>query len=237
MARRSEQKRGRTLNSKFEDERESLLVNVIPKNESQADFMELMRTKQIVVANGSAGTGKTFLAATHAANRYLRDSRLKILLSRPYVTMGRSAGLLPGTLEEKMAPFLAPLTSVLKAQLGKKYEADFGKNIQFQLVESIRGLDLQDAILLVDEAQNLTIDEIKSIVTRIGDNAQIIFTGDSYQSDLKPNESGLEWLCDMIEKYNIRGADFVEFGPEDIVRSELVKHFIQAFDKEGRYGK
>lgn len=182
-------------------------------------------------------THNTFMAATHAANRYLADSRLNIYLSRPYVTMGRSAGLLPGTAEEKMAPFLAPLTSVLKKQLGKKYEADFGKNIHIQLIEAIRGMDLQNAILLIDEGQNLTVDEIKSVVTRIGDNAQIIITGDSYQSDLKKGESGLEWLCNLIEDYNIKGADFVEFGPEDIVRSGMVKEFIMAFDKEGEKGK
>lgn len=222
----------RAFDEKFQDQRQSMIVNVVAKNDAQKQFLQALRDNQIVIANGSAGTGKTYIAATHAANAYLRNPSLTIYMARPYVTMGRSAGLLPGTLEEKMAPFLAPLVSVLKNQLGDKYIADFGKNIHIQLIEAIRGTDLQDSILLIDEAQNLTIPEIKSIVTRLGENSQIIFTGDSYQSDLKEGESGLDWLCDMIDKYDIKGADFVEFLPDDIVRSGLVKRFVQIFDKE-----
>lgn len=224
---------GRDFAEKFEDERKSLQVQVSPMNESQALAIEAFKNNQIIVLNGSAGTGKTFLAATHAANRFVGDNRLNLYVARPYVPMGRSAGLLPGTLEEKMAPFLAPVLSVLRKQLGPKFEADFGKNIHVQLIEAIRGLDLENSILLIDEAQNLTIPEIKSIVTRLGKGSQIILTGDSYQSDLKPGESGLEWLCNLIDRHDIKGADFVEFGPEDIVRSGLVKRFVEIFDSEG----
>lgn len=231
--RKTEIRRGkRSFDEKFQDQRQSMIVNIEPKNDAQRFFIKALKENKIVIANGSAGTGKTFIAATHAANAYLRDPSLTLYLARPYIPMGRSAGLLPGTLEEKMAPYLAPLISVLKNQMGEKYVADFGKNIHVQLIEAIRGTDLKDSILLIDEAQNLTIAEIKSIVTRLGDNSQIILTGDSYQSDLKPGESGLDWLCDLIEKYNIDGAEFVEFLPEDIVRSGLVKKFVQIFDKE-----
>lgn len=227
-------KRGtRRFNEKFDDERQSKIVNILPKNDAQADFIEVLKDCDIAIARGSAGTGKTFLAATWAANEYLRRSNLKIYLSRPYVPMGRTAGMLPGTIEEKMMPFLAPLVGVLKSHLGDKFEADFGKNIQIQLVEAIRGIDLEDAILLVDEAQNLTKDEMKSIVTRLGKGAKIIFTGDTKQSDLKKGESGLDWLCYMVEKYNIKGVDWVDFRPEDIVRSGIVRQFVMAFDKEG----
>lgn len=223
----------RTFDDKFSDERTALIQEIRPMNEAQALFVDVLKKNQIAVAMGSAGTGKTYMAATHAANQYLRNPSTTIYMSRPYVTMGRSAGLLPGTIEEKMAPFLAPITGVLKSQLGKKYEADFGKSIQVQLIEAIRGLDLKDAILIVDEAQNLTRDEMKSIVTRLGSGSQIILVGDSKQSDLPKGESGLEWLVDLIEKYDIKGCDFVEFGAEDIVRSGIVKRFVEIFDEEG----
>jgi phosphate starvation-inducible protein PhoH len=86
----------------------------------------------------------------------------------------------------------------------------------------------------VDESQNLTRDEIKSIVTRLNENnSQILLIGDSKQSDLKKGESGLEWLIEMVEKYDVKGVDFVEFGPEDIVRGGIVKEFVKIFDREG----
>lgn len=230
---RERSQRNRSFEDKFEDERKSMIVNINPKNEAQEDFIDVLKTCKIAIARGSAGTGKTFMAATHAANEYLRRQNLKIYMSRPYVPMGRTVGMLPGTAEEKIAPFLAPITNVLKSQLGKKFDADFGKNIQIQLVEAIRGLDLEDAILLVDEAQNLTREEMKSIVTRLGKGAQIIFTGDTRQSDLKKGESGLDWLCDIVNKYDIHDVDWVDFGPEDCVRSGIVKQFLLAFDEEG----
>lgn len=223
----------RVFSDKFEDERISRINTIVPKTDAQADFMSSLNTSQIVVGMGSAGTGKTYLAATHAANQYLKESGKTIYISRPYVTMGKSAGMLPGTLEEKMLPFLAPIVSVLKKQLGPKFDIDFGKNIHVQLIEAIRGLDLSNAILIVDEAQNLNREEIKSIVTRLGENSQIILVGDSRQSDLPAGQSGLEWLVDLIDKYDIQGCDFVEFGPEDIVRSGIVKEFVKIFDKEG----
>lgn len=224
----------RKFNEKFSSERETKVVNIQPKNENQADFLHVLKHNQICIANGSAGTGKSFMAATHAVNRYLQDPSLTIYLARAYVPMGRSVGLLPGEIESKLTPFLAPLINPMRKQLGPKFDADFGTRIQIQMTEALRGLDLVDAILIVDEAQNLTRDEIKSIVTRLNEkNSQILLIGDSKQSDLKKGESGLEWLIDMVEKYDVKGVDFVEFGPEDIVRGGIVKEFVKIFDKEG----
>lgn len=224
----------RKFNEKFSSERETKVVNIQPKNENQADFLHVLKHNQICIANGSAGTGKSFMAATHAVNRYLQDPSLTIYLARAYVPMGRSVGLLPGEIESKLTPFLAPLINPMRKQLGPKFDADFGTRIQIQMTEALRGLDLKDAILVVDESQNLTRDEIKSIVTRLNENnSQILLIGDSKQSDLKKGESGLEWLIEMVEKYDVEGVDFVEFGPEDIVRGGIVKEFVKIFDKEG----
>lgn len=229
---RKQKEEGRSFGEKFMEQRKALVAHVEPKTVNQKFFLDALKDQQIVIGMGSAGTGKTFLAATHATNEYIRDSRKKIYIARPYIPMGNSVGLLPGEIEDKIMPFLAPLTSVMKAQLGPKFEADFGKNIQIQLVEAIRGLDLQNAILIVDEAQNLTIEEVKSIATRIGENSQIILIGDSAQSDLPDGESGLPWLIDLAADYDIEGIDFVEFTSDDIVRSGLVKRLVKAFEAE-----
>lgn len=225
----------RTLNPHFENERKSKIVNIVPMNEAQASFLEGLRSDVLIVGNGSAGTGKTYISAAHAANKLLSVGNHKIIVSRPYVAMGKSAGLLPGTLEEKLAPYLAPILTVLKESLGTtKYNADFGKTIQVQLLEAIRGMDFQNCTVIIDEAQNLTIEEIKSVVTRIGRDCQLILVGDSYQSDLKTGESGLEWLCDIVGKYKIKEASVTRFTSKDIVRSGICKTFVEIFDKEGK---
>ena len=223
----------RSFDEKFLDERESLVKTIVPKNDAQEDFLDVLQECQICIGRGSAGVGKSYLAATFAANEYLKNSNLKLYLSRPYVPMGRSVGLLPGSAEEKISPFLVPITNVLKKQLGKKYEADFGTNIQIQLIETIRGLDLEDAILICDEAQNLTIEEMKSVVTRLSRGGKIILIGDTLQSDLDKEESGLDWLIYMVDKYDIKGVDWVDFKPEHCVRSGIVRDFLFAFDEEG----
>ena len=232
--RQEKREESRKFNEKFSDERASKIVNIQPKTRNQADFIEALKHNQIVIGQGSAGVGKSYMAATHAVNCYLQDPSLTIYLARAYVPMGRSVGLLPGEIESKLTPFLAPLINPMRKQLGPKFDADFGTRIQIQMTEALRGLDLKDAILVCDESQNLTRDEIKSIVTRLNEsNSQIILIGDSKQSDLKKGESGLEWLIDMVEKYDVKGVDFVEFGPEDIVRGGIVKEFVKIFDKEG----
>lgn len=232
--RKEKREDSRKFNEKFSEDRTSKIVNIQPKTENQADFLRAMKHNQIVIGQGSAGVGKSFMAATHAINCYLQDPSITIYLARSYVPMGRSVGLLPGEIESKLTPFLAPLINPVRKQLGPKFDADFGTRIQIQMTEALRGLDLKDAILVVDEAQNLTRDEIKSIVTRLNEkNSQILLIGDSKQSDLKKGESGLEWLIEMVEKYDVKGVDFVEFGPEDIVRGGIVKEFVKIFDAEG----
>lgn len=233
-AKQAKKTAGREFVEKFCAERQARRVTIHPKNENQELFLKSLAEDKICVGMGSAGTGKTFMAATHAANVYLQRPNTTIYIARPYVTMGNTVGLLPGEVEDKLAQFVAPLTSVLKKQLGSKYDADFGRNIKIQLVEAIRGLDLQDGILIVDEAQNLTIEEVKSITTRIGENAQIILIGDDAQTDLQDDDSGLPWFVDLVDRFDIPDIGFVEFGVEDIVRSGMVRDLIVAFGREAR---
>lgn len=226
--------KARVFKEKFEEERQSKVVKLVPKTEAQAAFIECMKNNQVAIGMGSAGAGKSFLAGSFICNEYLTNPDIKILLARPYVPMGgRTVGFLKGTAEEKLEAFVAAQTSILKEQLGSKFVSDFGKTINVQLLEAIRGLDLKNTILWVDECQLLSRDEFKCILTRISEGGKVIFTGDPLQSDLRDAESGLEWVIDMIVKYDIKGCDFVEFTDEDCVRSGVVKAWLKVFDKEG----
>lgn len=224
----------RSFDEKFDNERESKTVNILPKTQAQRDFLQVMRDNQCALGIGAAGGGKSYLAGTFIANEYLKNPGMKILLARPYVPMGgRTVGFLSGDANQKLEAFVAAQTSILRNQLGKKFDADFGTNINIQLLEAIRGLDLKNTWLWVDECQLLTREEFKCIITRISAGGKCIFTGDPAQSDLRGEISGLDWVCDMIEKYNIKGCDFVEFTDDDCVRSGLVKDWLRVFREEG----
>ena len=225
---------GRKFNDKFTDEREARVVHINPKTEAQQDFLDCMRNNQIALGIGSAGAGKSFLAGSFIANEYLRNPGMSILLARPYVPMGgRTVGFLSGDQNSKLEAFVSAQTSILRKHLGKKFDADFGLTINLQLLEAIRGLDLKNTWLWVDECQLLTREEFKCILTRVSDGGKVIFTGDPVQSDLRNEESGLDWVCDMIEKHDIQNCGFVEFTDEDCVRSGVVREWLRVFEKEG----
>ena len=225
---------GRKFAPKFNDEREAKVVHINPKTQAQGDFLRVMRDNDVAIGLGAAGSGKSYLAGSFIANEYLRNPGMSILLARPYVPMGgKTVGFLSGDANQKLEQFVAAQTAILKKHLGKKYEADFGLTINIQLLEAIRGLDLKDTWLWVDECQLLTREEFKCILTRISAGGKVILTGDPVQSDLRGEESGLDWVCDMIEKYNIKGCDFVEFTEEDCVRHGVVREWLNVFKKEG----
>ena len=225
---------GRKFKDKFSDERESKIVHINPKTQAQEDFLHVMKDNDVAIGLGAAGSGKSYLAGSFIANEYLRNPGMSILLARPYVPMGgRTVGFLSGDANQKLEHFVAAQTAILKKHLGKKYESDFGLTINIQLLEAIRGLDLKNTCLWVDECQLLTREEFKCILTRISAGGKAIFTGDPVQSDLRGEESGLDWVCDMIEKYNIKGCDFVEFTDDDCVRSGVVREWLRVFEKEG----
>lgn len=225
---------GRKFREKFAEEREAKVIHINPKTEAQQDFLDCMRNNQVALGIGSAGAGKSFLAGSFIANEYLRNPGMNILLARPYVPMsGRTVGFLSGDQNQKLEAFVAAQTSILRKHLGKKFNADFGLTINLQLLEAIRGLDLKNTWLWVDECQLLTKEEFKCILTRVSEGGKVIFTGDPVQSDLRNEESGLNWVCDMIEKHNIQGCDFVEFTDDDCVRSGVVREWLRVFEQEG----
>ena len=206
-------------------------VHIEPLNDKQRDCYIDLLSSPCVILLGPAGTGKTFLAASVAAKELSERRIRRIILSRANVPTGKSLGAFPGTVEEKMTPWLLPITDVLRDQLGNGFFEHAMKtgSIVIQPIETIRGRSFDDAIVLMDEAQQLTIEELKAITTRIGENAKLFLMGDRAQRDVSTD--GLGWLINLVEKYNLPVGNH-SFNSDDIVRSGLCQAFVKAFEKE-----
>ena len=201
--------------------------NVKPLNYIQGEYLRAIHENSIIFGIGSAGTGKTYIAATYAAGELFHRRIKKIVLTRPNIETGRGLGFLPGTLEEKYAPYLEPFDQIFTNSLGRGfYEYALNKN---QIVPKplgfMRGTTFEDCIVLLDEAQNATRDEMKMILSRIGKNCKIIVSGDQEQSDI--SNSGLLDATQRLE--GIEDISVIRFRDEDIVRSKLCKQIILAY--------
>lgn len=221
---------GRIRKEKFNTSKPALL----PMNEAQADYIEALWRAQQVIVLGPAGTGKTYIAATKAADLYDAGHIHKIVLTRPNVASGRSIGFFPGTLEEKMSPWMAPVLDVITDRLGPAVVDIAIKHKAIEIVpfETMRGRSFNDAFVLLDEAQNTTHAEMKMFLTRIGDNTKVVINGDIQQSDLREG-SGLTKAIHMVKTYGLP-VPVIEFGVEDIVRSDLCRAWIEAWIKEDK---
>lgn len=217
---------------KFDEEHKA--KPIVAKNENQKKYLHSLQFDTVSVGKGSAGSGKTWCAAAVAANKYLKGEIKQIIVARAYVTMGNSTGFWPGTVEEKLLPFVAPILNTIKERIGDaKYQAEFMKTIKIQPLEAIRGMSFPaGTYLLVDESQNLTVEEVRSIVTRLETGSQVAFCGDDKQRDVK-GISGIVYLANLIKKYELPNCSVIEFTPEDIVRSGLTKAFVEIFEQEG----
>lgn len=200
---------------------------VKPLNYIQEEYLNAIKTNEVIFGIGSAGTGKTYVAASYAASELFHRRTRKVILTRPNVETGRGLGFLPGTLEEKYAPYLDPFDAVFTRSLGKGfYEyALKNKDIEPRPLGFMRGATFDDAIVLVDEAQNASIAEMKMLLSRIGKNTKMIFSGDTGQVDI--DDSGLEDAANRLQ--HIRGIEVVHFLDTDIVRSEMCKRIIMAY--------
>lgn len=201
--------------------------NVKPLNYIQEEYLRAIHENSIIFGIGSAGTGKTYIAATYAAGELFHRRVKKIILTRPNIETGRGLGFLPGTLEEKYTPYLEPFDQIFTNSLGRGfYEYALNKKqIEPKPLGFMRGITFDDCIVLLDEAQNATRDEMKMILSRIGKNCKIIISGDHEQSDI--NNSGLLDATNRLE--HIEGIEVVRFRDEDIVRSKLCKEIILAY--------
>ena len=220
----------------IETEKKRPTVRVEPKNQGQSEYMQSCGNCPCTIVIGPAGTGKTFIAASLAAQALADRTIKRIILSRPNVPTGKSLGAFPGTVEEKMAPWLIAITSTLKRQLGAGFVEMAMKTgeIQIQPIETIRGQSFDDAVLLFDESQQLDVDEVKAIVTRIGENSRLVLMGDILQRD--NHAQGLEYIMGLADRHDLP-VDVHEFNSDDIVRSDICKQFVKAFEAEARDGK
>lgn len=204
---------------------------LLAKTEGQLALIRAIKANPQVVVVGPAGTGKSFIPATLAAD-WLREGKIKkIVLCRPTVSVGRTMGFLPGDQHEKIMPWMIPLIEPLNARLGKSFVEHAIKTgkIEIAPLETMRGRTFRDAFVILDEAQNCDLEELKMLVTRIGEETQLVIDGDIAQADRK--DSGLSQLIRIAEKYDI-GCEPVTLTLDDVVRSGITKQWLLAFHEE-----
>ena len=225
-------KRGPAANDQPQQHREpqreqAYVKNVQPKSEGQAKLMEAIDRCHMTLALGPAGTGKTYLAIAKAVE-YLRAGKIgRIVLCRPAVDAGENIGFLPGDMEEKLAPYLRPLYDALQDRMSaKQVKAMIAEGqIEIASVGFMRGRTLNNAFVVVDEAQNCTYVQLKMILTRLGWNSKMVVTGDPAQSDLLPELSGLRPVADKLE--GMAGdVGVIRLAQGDIVRHPLVAKML-----------
>lgn len=193
----------------------------------QGEYQEAIRNNDIVFGIGSAGTGKTTIAANYAAEQLCFKRIDKVYITRPNVESGPGVGFLPGSLEDKYAPFLQPFESAFKKSMGLGFYNYClkSKKIEAKPLGFMRGDTFEDCVVLVDEAQNCTKKDFKLMLSRIGNNCKIIISGDNWQSDI-PNSG----LIDAVERLSsVADIQTVNFLDADIVRSEMCKAVIMAY--------
>lgn len=214
--------------------RSSAAFHIQAKNTTQQYLMDCINDKTMTVVIGPAGTGKTFCTGMKAAQLFLKGDYENIVLSRPNISTGKSLGAFPGTVQDKMEPWLKPISTVLQEGFGKgKYEYLVQKEqIQIQPIETIRGQSFNNSIIIMDESQNLTLEEIKAVTTRVGEGSKLILMGDPNQNDLtKGKECDLIRFVELCHRHNI-DAPIVKFGLDDIVRSDIVAQLCKMFYNE-----
>lgn len=201
-----------------------------PKSQMQEQYIKSMMENQIVFGIGPAGTGKTFLAVAYALGQLLNGKKHKIILTRPIVEAGESLGFLPGDLAQKINPYLRPLYDAMEAMVSIQNIRRLEENgsIEIAPLAYMRGRSLQNATVILDEAQNTTKEQMKMFLTRLGENANAIITGDISQVDLpRHKDSGLIHAMQILQ--GIAGLDFIRFDSRDVVRSRIVQHIVNAY--------
>ena len=207
---------------------EANFKEIRPLTEAQSVYLDAIKHNDIVFGIGSAGTGKTYVAASYAAGQLFHRKISKIILTRPNVETGRGLGFLPGKLDDKYAPYLQPFDHVFTKTLGSGFYQYALKNrdIEPKPIGFMRGMSFDYAVVLVDEAQNLTKTELKMLLSRVGKNCKVILSGDPRQVDIP--DSGLDDAVYRLS--NIPGIQIVKFEDDDIVRSKMCKQVILAYN-------
>jgi len=205
---------------------------VFPKSKNQAEYIRGMRESEICFCIGPAGTGKTFLAIAHALQMLLSKKMRKLVLTRPVVEAGENLGFLPGDLAQKIDPYLKPLYDAMESLVPYDIinRMEETRSIEIAPLAYMRGRSLNDCMVILDEAQNTTKEQMKMFLTRIGSGTRAVITGDSTQIDLaRKTDSGLLHALDILREVDGLNFSFLHTG--DVARNPLIKKIIQAYNE------
>ena len=235
-------KKGRRLSSSYDCamtyyeegfDMEMETPTVIPKNDTQREYNRALYSisKPMVFAVGPAGTGKTMLACCAAIHGYNDKTYKKIVMTRPAVSVEEDIGYLPGTLEEKMDPWTRPIMDIFSEYFS---QGDIQYMIKEKIIEIcplayMRGRTFKDAFIIADEMQNSTPNQMKMLLTRIGEGSKMIVTGDLKQHDRKYEENGLKDICERIQNKQYKRIEYIQFEFKDIERSPIVKDILEIY--------
>lgn len=208
---------------------------ITARTPKQAEYLEAIRNNHLVFGLGPAGTGKTFLAVAQAVTMMMAGEIDRLVLCRPAVEAGEHLGFLPGTMQEKIDPYLRPIYDALHdmmppEQIAKRLSDG---TIEIAPLAFMRGRTLSNAMVILDEAQNTTATQMKMVLTRIGEGSRMIITGDLSQTDLPGSvKSGLRDAVEVLQ--HVKDTAFVTFDEQDVVRSRIVKNIVAAYDKRDK---
>lgn len=240
-AKKVEEGTGRTVKEKFLQEREDSVraKPLVAMNKKQQLYIDLLKEKPVVISTGYAGSSKTYIPAVMAADLYKLNQIQKIYLTRPALSSSKSLGYFKGDATEKLSMWLGAVIPIFIERLGKsmfEIAVDSG-DIEFVPLEVAKGLSINDAWFIVEEASDLTKEEVVKLVTRMGKNSRLVLAGDLRQAELK-GDSGLHWLIKFVERHNLsHNFGFVDFNEvNDIVRSDAVKQFITCLVRDEKKG-
>ena len=207
------------------------IVPITAKTINQKDYIRDIVENDVVFCTGPSGSGKSYIAAGIAANHIYRDEVEQVIVTRPLVCAGKDIGSLPGELDEKIKPYLLPMEENLKHFLGRDY---YGKlfnegRIRYEPLEVMRGATFHDAFMILDEAQNCTLDQIKMFITRMGENSKVLINGDIRQTDIR-KFSGLLDCIDRLE--DVEGVGVSRLYYEDIQRNGIIGRVLEALEED-----
>ena len=233
MVQQKPKPKSRTRDTTYKGASTKKTSGIVPKTENQGELIKALKESSQVIVFGPAGTGKTYVTTTIAADLYTTKDIHRIIITRPMISVGKDIGILPGDLEEKVAPWALPVLDVLTKHLGKGAVETGIKNgnIEMAPLALMRGRSFDNSFIICDEAQNITTHELKMLLTRVGEGSTIVLNGDIQQTDLKDGD-GLTKITHLAKKHMLP-VPIVEFTLDDIVRSDICAQWTRVFYTEG----